>query len=217
MREMIRAVGLAVIVAGAVACEDPAKDKAKATVSEVKTQAPQAAAPAAAAAESLAIDAQASKIEFVGSKVTGKHEGSFPSFSGKIEFLPEKLEASKLNVTIDTTSLKTDDEGLTGHLMKADFLDVEKFPKATFETSSIKPGGENGATHTVEGTLELHGVKKTISFPATVKVADDAVTAKSEFSINRKDFGISYPGKANDLIRDDVLIKLDIRAPRKKS
>ena len=66
-------------------------------------------------------------------------------------------------------------------------------------------------------TFELHGVKKTISFPATVNVADDAVTAKSEFSINRKDFGINYPGKVNDLIRDDVLIKLDIRAPRKKS
>lgn len=217
MREMIRAAGLTAILLGAVACEDPTKDKAKATVTEASAAAPQAAAPAAAAAEVLAIDAQASKIEFVGSKVTGKHEGSFPSFTGKIEFLANQIEASKIDVTIDIASLKTDDEKLTGHLKTADFFDVEKFPKATFVSTSIKPSSGGGATHTIEGTLELHGVKKTISFPATVQVTDDAVTAKSEFSINRKDFGINYPGKADDLIRDDVLIKLDIRAPRKKS
>ncbi|WP_242516076.1 YceI family protein [Sorangium cellulosum] len=214
---MIRAVGLTAILLGAVACEDPTKDKAKATVTEATKPAPQAEAPAAAAAEELAIDAQASKIEFVGSKVTGKHEGSFPGFTGKIAFSADKLEASKIDVTIDMTSLKTDDDKLTGHLKTADFFDTEKFPKATFVSTSIKPGGASGATHTVEGTLELHGVKKTISFPATVNAAADAVTAKSEFSINRKDFGINYPGKTDDLIRDDVLIKLDIRAPRKKS
>jgi hypothetical protein len=42
------------------------------------------------------------------------------------------------------------------------------------------------------------------------------VTVKSEFAINRKDFGIVYAGKADDLIRDDVVIHLDLRAPRQK-
>ena len=31
-----------------------------------------------------------------------------------------------------------------------------------------------------------------------------------------KDFGIVYPGKQDDLIRDDVLLKLSLKAPRKK-
>ena len=60
-------------------------------------------------------------------------------------------------------------------------------------------------------------MKKTISFPATIKVAADAVTGTAEFVINRKDFGIIYPGKPDDLIRDDVLLKLSLKAPRKKA
>ncbi|MCU0684781.1 MAG: YceI family protein [Polyangiaceae bacterium] len=218
MRDILRAVALATLMFGALACDDPAKDKAKATVSEAPPPAATAAATGgtATATESLTIDAAASKVEFVGSKVTGKHEGSFPTFSGKIDLAAAKPEASKITVNIDTTSVKTDNEKLTGHLKSPDFFDTEKFPKASFESTSIKPGGEKGATHTVTGTLDLHGAKKTITFPATVTVAADAVTAKSEFSINRKDFGINYAGKADDLIRDDVVIKLDIKAPRKK-
>ena len=59
-------------------------------------------------------------------------------------------------------------------------------------------------------------VKKTISFPATITVGADAASGTAEFVINRKDFGIVYPGKQDDLIRDDVLLKLSLKAPRKK-
>lgn len=217
MREILRAVALATLMTGALGCEDPAKDKAKATVSEAAPPTTTAAASSiGTVAESLTIDPAASKVEFVGSKVTGKHEGSFPTFSGKIDLAAGRPEASKITVNIDTTSVKTDNEKLTGHLKSPDFFDTEKFSKASFESTSIKAGGEKGATHTVTGTLDLHGTKKTITFPATVAVTPEAVTAKSEFSINRKDFGINYAGKADDLIRDDVVIKLDIKAPRKK-
>ena len=38
------------------------------------------------------------------------------------------------------------------------------------------------------------------------------VNIKAEFDINRKDFGIVYAGKADDLIRDEVVIRLDLTA-----
>jgi len=47
-------------------------------------------------------------------------------------------------------------------------------------------------------------------------VTDADVAVESEFSINRKDFGIVYAGKADDLIRDDVVIRLNLKSPRKK-
>jgi hypothetical protein len=56
-----------------------------------------------------------------------------------------------------------------------------------------------------------------VTFPATIAVDDSSVSVKSEFSINRKDFGIVYAGKADDLIRDDVVIKLDLNASRKNN
>jgi len=66
----------------------------------------------------------------------------------------------------------------------------------------------------VTGNLELHGVTKSITFPATITVQGDTVAVKAEFAINRKDFGIVYPGKPDDLIKDDVLLRLNISAKK---
>jgi hypothetical protein len=60
-------------------------------------------------------------------------------------------------------------------------------------------------------------VTKSITFPATIRVTPGAVSVDAEFAINRKDFGLLYPGKADDLIRDDVLVKLAVRAAPNKS
>jgi polyisoprenoid-binding protein YceI len=200
------------------ACQDPAKDAPKATVS---TAAPKSTGPVMPASTTTAmgdyvIDAASSTIGFVGSKVTGKHEGKFEKFSGSISLSGGKAEGGKLTIDVDTASVKSDEPRLDGHLKTKDFFEVDRFPKATFVSSEIKAGGEKGASHTVTGELELHGVKKTVSFPVTIKVEGDTVTDTAEFSINRKDFGIVYAGKADDLIRDDVLLKLSLKAPKKK-
>ncbi len=95
-----------------------------------------------------------------------------------------------------------------------DFFDVAKFPDAKFESTAIKAGGEKGATHTVTGNLTMHGVTKSITFPATISVTPDTATVDATFAINRKDFGINYAGAADNLIRDDVVMKLAIRAKK---
>ena len=109
-------------------------------------------------------------------------------------------------------SVWTDTEKLTGHLKSADFFDASKFPKSTFESTEIKAGSSDAkakdATHTVTGNLTLHGVTRSIEFPAKIVVSPDSASLDSEFFINRKDFGIIYPGMANDLIRDQVVLKL---------
>jgi polyisoprenoid-binding protein YceI len=197
-------------------CEDPTKDKPVATVSSAAPAKTPEALPTGAGVETLAVDAASSTLGFAGSKVTGKHEGKFEKISGSITLAGGKAEGGRITLDADTASVKTDQDKLDGHLKSADFFDVEKFPKATFTSSEIKAGGASGATHTITGELNLHGVKKTISFPATITVGADAVSGTAEFVINRKDFGIVYPGKQDDLIRDDVLLKLSLKAPRKK-
>jgi polyisoprenoid-binding protein YceI len=193
-------------------CANPAADKPQATVSEA-TQTPAAVTPAGA--ETLPITPENSKIEFIGSKVTGSHNGSFKQFSGTINLAKEGIDQSQVTIEVDTNSVVTDADGLTQHLKTADFFDVAKYPKATFTSTKIEPAATAGATHTVTGNLDLHGMKKSISFPANIQVAADAVTVNAEFAINRKDFGINYAGKANDFIRDEVVMKLSVKAPRK--
>ena len=122
----------------------------------------------------------------------------------------------ELHEASQTLSVVTDDEGLTKHLKTPDFFDVTKYPKATFTSTKIESANAGGATHNITGNFELHGVKKSVTFPATIQAAADSVTVNAEFSINRKDFGLVYAGKADDLIRDGVVIKLTLKVPRTK-
>jgi polyisoprenoid-binding protein YceI len=206
-----RRVGMVSIlsVAIAVGCNNnPVDNKAIAKVE----QAASVVAPPAAGVVPYSFSESGSQISFVGAKITGKHDGAFAKFSGKISLYGSDATKSSVRAEIDVASLSTDQEKLTGHLKTADFFDVEHFPKAVFQSTKIEIGGEAGATHTVTGNLELHGVTKSLRFPALINVTGDSVTVKSEFGINRKDFGIVYPGKPDDLIKDEVLIRLNLMA-----
>ena len=203
------------------ACEDPAANKPKATTTSASNAANTAntvnsTAAAPEKTETLVINPENSKVEFVGSKVTGKHDGGFKQFAGTIALANGKAENSTVSIDLDMNSVFTDADGLTKHLMTGDFFDVAKYPKASFKATKIVPDAEKGAGHyMVTGDLTLRGVTKSVTFPATITVAGDSVAVNAEFSINRKDFNILYAGKADDLIRDDVVIKLDLKAPRK--
>ena len=193
------------------ACADPAANKTKATVGNA---APESEAAKPANAETLPITPQDSKVDFVAAKVTRSHNGSFQRFNGSIDLVNNSPEQSRVTIDIEANSVVTDEADLTKHLQTPDFFDVAKFPKATFTSAKIEPAG--GANYNITGNFDLHGIKKSISFPATIQVAPDKVTVNAEFSINRKDWGLTYPGKADDLIRDGVVIKLNVNAPRRK-
>jgi len=190
-----------IVLIGAVACTNPATGKPEAVVDD-------AVADTTGSAEGVVFGIGAeSSIGFVGSKVTGSHEGGFHSFHGEITLVDNNVEASRVEVVIDTTTLWADNERLTGHLKSPDFFEVETFPTATFSSTAIT-ADETG--YTITGNLDLHGVTKSISFPATIELGEGQITADAEFSVKRFDFGIMYPGKADDLIRDEVLIKLHL-------
>lgn len=205
----------------ATACSGPTEPKATvgtpASTTSQAASAPASAAttaPAAANKESLALSPE-SKVAFVGAKITASHDGAFTQFTGSIDLVDGKPEGSAVNIEIDMNSLVIEPAKLAGHLKTADFFDVEKFPKTTFASTGVSPGGAGGATHTVTGNLTLHGVTKAISFPAMITVSQLGVDATADFVINRKDFGVVYPGMPDDLIKDDVVIKLALKAPRK--
>ena len=189
---------------------NPATDKPKAVTNDA---APVSSSTPAGAVEKYLITSENSKITFVASKVTGSHHGSFEKFSGAIDYAGQP-EKSHVTITIDTSSVTTDTPDLTKHLKTADFFDVAKYPQAKFESTEIKAGGDKGATHTITGNLQLHGVTKSITFPATIVVNPGVIAVDSTFSINRKDFGINYAGAADNLIRDEVVLTLNVRATK---
>ncbi len=195
---------LSLVLLAPAGCSDPAEN-----VPAAKVSAPEASpAPPEPAAEVYTV-ADESTLEFIGSKITGSHDGGFNEFEGEIRLVDGDPAQSSVRLMIDTTSLWADDERLTGHLKSPDFFDVATYPQASFTSTTIIPA-ESG--YLVTGNLDLHGVTKSISFPATIEVLPGQVTARAEFSIKRFDFGIEYKGKADDLIRDDVVVKFDLIA-----
>jgi polyisoprenoid-binding protein YceI len=169
---------------------------------------------------SLPIARDRSTLGFTAAKVTASHDGSFGEWSGTIDLARSgDPTASRENVSIVMDSLVIEPARLAGHLRTPDLLDVARFPTATFRSTQIAAGatgqvGDAAATHTVTGDFTLHGQTRAITFPAIITVTDGEVSARAEFSINRQDFGITYPGMPDDLIRDEVVIRFDIHAPR---
>ena len=194
--------GLIAIVTLAACVADPAADKPDAEVSEARP-----VTEPAAGGTPLAFS-EDSTITWVGSKVTRRHDGGFHVFEGQIYLLNDDPTTSSVSVSIDTTSIWSDTDRLTGHLKSADFFDVEAYPTATFTSTSIE-AAEIG--YTITGNFNLHGVEKSISFPAEIEIADGHATVSASFAIKRFDFGIVYPGVAEDLIRDEIAITLDLR------
>lgn len=213
----------ALAVAG---CKNPADDVPSATVNQPAEAADEGSADEATsqpageegaveeaveevAATTIALDASNLKVEFVGSKVTASHDGGFNAATGEVTIPATGVTAATISVNIDTTSIYTDNERLTGHLQSDDFFNVAEFPQATFTSTDIAEGDTQGV-YNITGNLEMHGQTNSVTFPATITVDGENVSANAEFSINRHDWGIVYAGMPDDLIRDEVVIKLTI-------
>ena len=161
---------------------------------------------------SYQIDTARSSITWKAAKVSLAHDGGFRQFDGTVTVNGDSVTAAR--IAINTKSIYSDNEKLTGHLMSEDFFQVDKHPTATFEADRFERRDSAGMTHMVTGNLTLLGTTKSVSFPATIDAEGNTVTAKGDFIINRKDWGIVYAGAPDDLINDDVRIILDVTAVR---
>jgi polyisoprenoid-binding protein YceI len=123
--------------------------------------------PVAASAADYTIDAKGQhaainfRIKHLGfSWLTGR----FDRFTGTVSYDAKAPEASKVSVEIDTASVNSNHAERDKHLRNADFLDVDKFPKATFVSKSVTPGSDGKAT--IVGDLTLRGVTKEVTIDA---------------------------------------------------
>lgn len=163
------------------------------------------------------INLETSVLNWKGSKPLGTHNGNVKFLEGSLEVKNGKVKGGEF--VIDMTSINTLDlkagsgkEKLDGHLMSADFFDVEKYPTSKFVITKVK--GAN-----VTGNLTIKDVTKTITFPAKVAVADGKITFSSDvIKINRADFNVKYGSKSffdnlKDKFIDDIMeISFEIHA-----
>jgi len=172
------------------------------------------------AIETWQIDPSHSAIGFsVRHMVVSKTRGRFTRWSGQIRFDPKNPAASSVEVTIDPASIDTADAQRDAHLRSPDFFDVEKYPAASFRSTTIEDRG--GDRYRISGDLTVHGVTKPVVLEATYEGSgkDPWGGQRSGFlattSIDRKDFGLEW-NKALDtgglLVGEKVDLTLEIEA-----
>jgi len=138
--------------------------------------------------------------------------GRFNTFSGDFSYDSEDMSASKINLTVDTASIDSNHAERDKHLRGEDFLDVSKYPKATFKSTGYTDNG-NG-TGIMKGDLTLHGVTKNIEI-AVKKVGEGAdpwggyrAGFEGTTKLRLKDYGINYNlGPASEEVRMELHVE----------
>ncbi len=149
-----------------------------------------------AEAEKYQVDPAHSFIEFQISHLGVSFlQGRFNDLSGEFTYDPENPSASSVSATVKTATVDTNHAERDKHLRSDDFLDVEQFPEARFESSGFEAQGDAA---TLQGNLTLHGVTKPITVSVEhVGAGDDPWGGYrrgfvGRTTIKRSDFGISY-------------------------
>lgn len=140
--------------------------------------------------------------------------GRFNDFSGSFSYDPEDVAASKINVTIDTSSVDSNHAERDKHLRSNDFLSVSEFPEATFVSTGINNIGDDGEEFDVVGNLTLHGVTKEITIDVE-KVGEGKdpwggyrVGFAGDTEIRLKDFGIDFDlGPASQVVELELHVE----------
>ncbi|EUJ29339.1 Uncharacterized conserved protein [Listeria grayi] len=171
--------------------------------------------------EKWQVDPAHSSIEFqVKHMMVSKVKGAFKDFSASVDMDPEDLTDAKIHFEVDAASIDTRQADRDKHLISDDFLSTEKYPKITFESTSVSKKGDD--EYDVTGDLTIRGVTKPATFHVTFEgsgkdpmggktVAGFEATGK----INRKDFDLTWNVALETggvLVGDEIKINIQLEA-----
>jgi polyisoprenoid-binding protein YceI len=145
-------------------------------------------------------------------------KGEFTAVTGKLELGSPDITKSRIEASIDATTINTRDAQRDAHLKSADFFDVEKFPALTFKSTRVSKKGDGELA--VEGDLSMHGVTRQVAFevegPSAPKKdpwGNTRIGLSATTRINRKDFGLTWNAALETggiLVGEDVAITVDV-------
>ncbi len=165
------------------------------------------------------IDPSHSEIQFkVKHLVISTVTGYFREFEGAITSEGEDFEGGKARFSANIASIDTNNEQRDGHLKSDDFFAADRFPKLSFESSSITKKGEG--QYAVTGNLTIRDVTKEITLDAELGgvAVDPYGNEKAGFEINgkilRKEFGLTWDAVTESggvVVSNEVRLHLNIQ------
>ena len=156
-----------------------------------------------------------SKLSFTGIQNGTNATGEFKKFTGDINFDPNQLNESHINIVVDMNSLSASYQDMASTLMTSDWFNVKVFPQAIFKATSFTKTGNN--TYQANGTLTIRdkSAPVTLSFTLNQFTPDKALVTGSTI-IKRTVFGVGQGDWAStDNVKDDVTVNFTISAVKK--
>lgn len=145
-------------------------------------------------------------------------KGQFTGVSGSLTLDEGDITRSRVEATIDASTITTRDVQRDTHLRSAEFLDIDKFPTLSFRSTSVNKKGEGRLE--VSGPLTIHGVTRDVTFkvegPSPETPDPWGKTRRglsAETKISRKDYGLIWNATLESggvLVGDEVSITLDV-------
>jgi len=176
---------------------------------------------ARAEVEAYKIDPVHSSVGFSLRHLVSRFSSSFTKVSGTINYDAAAPEKSSVEATVDIASVATANEKRDNHIKSPDFLDVAKFPSASFKSKSWKKTGED--TFDVTGDLTIKDVTKEVVLKTTLLgsgpgMGGATITGwEATTTIKKSDFGVAGPAMLSKALGDDVTLTINIEAGYKKA
>jgi polyisoprenoid-binding protein YceI len=169
-----------------------------------------AAATAAAdgSAASFTAAAEQSRLEFVGVQAGAEFKGVFHKVTASVEFAPDALAVSRIDVQIDMNSVDSKDKDRDTTIRDKDVFDVSHNPTAHYLTKTITKTATGFAA---TGALTLRGVTKDVPIEFQFAPAGGGAKLSGSAKLNRLDFGVGQgEWKSTDTIGDAVKINFSL-------
>jgi len=153
-----------------------------------------------------------SRLSFSGTQAGVPFEGQFERFTAEITFDPATLGTGAINVTIDTASAHSGSPERDGALPGADWFDVVTHPTASFTSTHIETGEEEGA-YVANGTLTLKGHSQEVELPFTLTLEENSAHVTGALTLDRNDYGVGT-GALSSMVGSTITIHININATR---
>ncbi len=167
------------------------------------------------------LDVSHSRLGFVARHaMVTKVRGQFGAFTGTARIDEATPASSKVDLSIDVTTIDTGNADRDGHLTSGDFFDAATYPTITFTSTDVS---RDGSDWTIAGDLTIKGVSKpvTLEFEQTGSAQDPfgnvRVGFEGETTINRKDWGLTWNAALETggvLVSEKIKLEFDISAIR---
>jgi polyisoprenoid-binding protein YceI len=166
-------------------------------------------ATAFATAAQAGVDSAKSSVTATFKQMNVPVDGKFGKMTGAITFDPANLPAAKAQLDVDVASFDLGSAEYNDQVAGKDWFDAKEFPRATFVSTSIKPGA-NGA-YAASGTLTIRGKSSNVVIPVQYKKDGASQVFDGVLPIKRLQYGIGQ-GEWSDtsLVADDVQLKFHI-------